>query len=201
MNLDNDLRVFFSDRQKLTQIDQLHRLLFQCLQAVQTELPDAIRTALDEIALERSGVWKRKDDVPVGRNRKALNYTHIGLVYARPDGRWPADLCVHFGHSSNLFNEPWVGVYTLAADEKSFEHIQDALRPVLENAGKNGFSNNEAYPVWKGMEEWPYGCSGNRIEAGGSVIGLERLLDEGEEGAVASITKQIVSALDVLQSD
>jgi hypothetical protein len=46
MNLDDDLRVFFSDRQKITQIDQLHRLLFQCLQAVQTELPDAIRKAL-----------------------------------------------------------------------------------------------------------------------------------------------------------
>jgi hypothetical protein len=99
-----------------------------------------------------------------------------------------------------LFNEPWVGVYTLGADEKAFKRIQDTLRKVLENGHENGFSNNDAYPVWKGMEEWPKGCSGTRIDAGGSVFGLERLLDEGDEGAVASITTRIVSILDALQA-
>jgi hypothetical protein len=200
-NLDNDLRAFFSDRQKLTQIDQLHRLLFQCLLAVQTELPSAIRKALDEIALQRSGTWKRRDAVPVGRNGKPLNYTHIGFVYERDDGKWPTDLCVHFGYLPNLFREPWVGAYTLDKDEKSFKRIQDTLRPLLENAEENGFSNNEPYPIYRVLEEWPNGCSVDRIAAGGSVVGLERLLDEGEEGAVAWITKRIVSMLDALQAD
>jgi hypothetical protein len=63
MNLDNDVRDFFSDRKRLTQIDQLHRLLFQCLQAVEIELPDTIRNVFEDIALQRSGRWKRQDEV------------------------------------------------------------------------------------------------------------------------------------------
>jgi hypothetical protein len=51
------------------------------------------------------------------------------------------------------------------------------------------------------MEEWPKRCSGNRIDAGGSVIGLECLLDEGEEGAVESITGRIVRVLNAIEAD
>jgi hypothetical protein len=101
VNLDDELRTFFSDRQRLTQIDQLHRLLFQCLQTVQAEMPDAIGKALDEIAEQRSGVWDRRDGVPLGRNGKPLYQTHIGLVRAKLSSRWPADLWVYFGHYSN----------------------------------------------------------------------------------------------------
>src|ERR1700730_12095285 len=129
----------------------------------------------------------RKDDVPVGRNRKALNSKHIGLVYARQDGRWPTELVCSF-RALFEFVQRAMGrcLYACRGREVVRTH-SDALRPVLENAAKSGFSNNEAYPIWKGMEEWPKGCSGNRIEAGGSVIGLERLLDEGAEGAGGSI--------------
>lgn len=201
MNLDDELRTFFSDRQRLTQIDQLHRLLFQCLQTVQAEMPDAIRKALDEIAEQRSGVWERRDGVPVGRNGKPLNQTHIGLVRAKPSVKWPADLWVHFGHYSNLFTEPWIGVYTIAAQEQSFRQIQDAVRPLLENASQNAFTDNEPYPIWKALEGWPKGCGGNRISAEASVVGLERLLDEGEQGALSSIIEWIGQMLDAFDAD
>jgi hypothetical protein len=201
MNLDEGMRAFFSDRQRLAQIDQLHKLLFQCLEVVQIEFPDAIRKALDEIEVQRSGVWKRRDGVPLGRNGKPLNQTHIGLVRARPNRRWPADLWVHFGHYPNLFSEPWIGVYTLTAEEKSFEKIQDALKPLLENADQNAFADNDPFPIWKGLKDWPKGCAANRIQAGVSVIGLEHLLEEGQQGAISWITQRIVRMLDALQAD
>jgi hypothetical protein len=202
VNLDDELRTFFSGRQRLTQIDQLHRLLFQCLQTVQAEMPDAIGKALDEIAEQRSGVWDRRDGVPLGRNGKPLNQTHIGLVRAKPSARWPADLWVHFGHYSNFFTEPWIGVYTVAAQEQSFRQIQDAVKPLLdENASQNVFTDNEPYPIWKGLEGWPKACTGSRISAGASVVGLERLLDEGDQGALSSITEWFGRMLDAFEAD
>jgi hypothetical protein len=199
MNLDNELRLFFSDRKKLKQIDELHRLLFQSLQALQTEFPDAIRKTLDEVGAKRSGVWKRRDGVPLGRNGKPLNQAQIGFVYARPSAKWPKDIWIHFGHYPNLFNEPWIGVYTLAADEKSFRRLHEVLEPLLENAQENEFADNDPYPIWKGMEDWPKRRAANRVQDDASLIGLERMLDEGERGAVSCITERIVRILDALQ--
>jgi hypothetical protein len=176
MNLDSDLRKFFSDRQRLTQIDHLHRLLFQCLRTLESELPDMIRNEVDDIALQRSGEWKRQDKVLLTRKGEPMNYyTHIGLVCMRQDGKWPADLYVHFGSESNLFKSgPWVGVYTRDADETLFKQVQDAICPVLAKARArvNNFDDNETYPIYEGLEDWPTRCTGNRIDAGGSVIGL-----------------------------
>jgi hypothetical protein len=202
MNLDSDLRDFFSDRQRLTQIDHLHRLLFQCLQTLESELPDMIRNAVDDIALKCSGAWKRRDDVLLTRNGKPMNYyTHIGLVCMRQGGKWPADLYVHFGSESNLFKEvPWVGVYTRDADETLFKQVQLALRPTLDNYKENGFRDSEPYPIFERTEDWPTKCAGNRINAGGSVIGLTRVLDEGKDGVVAWIRDRIERMLDALDS-
>jgi hypothetical protein len=199
MNLDSDLRGFFSDPQRLTQIDHLHRLLFQCLQAVETELPDIIRKAVDEIAVKRSSEWKRQDGVLLGRNGSPLNYTHIGMVCVRQGGKWPADLCVHFSLQANLFKEvPWVGVYTRQADETLFKQVQEALRFALDKPMENRFEDNEPYPIYEDIEDWPKRCTSNRIEAGGSVIGLARVLDEGNYGVVALIRDRIVRMLDAL---
>lgn len=198
MNLDNEVRLFFSDRNKLMQIDKLHRLLFQCLQALQAEFPDALRKALDEIAGERSGAWKRRDGVPLGRNKKPLNQSLIGFEFARPSAKWPKDLWVHFGHYPNLFDESWIGVYTLA-EENSLKRVHEKLEPVLENAEQNDFADNDPYPIWKAVENWPKGCRANRIQDDASLIGLEYMLDEGERGAVSWIRQRIIRMLDALQ--
>jgi hypothetical protein len=51
------------------------------------------------------------------------------------------------------------------------------------------------------LEAWPKACTGNRISVGASVVGLERLLDEGEQGAISSITKWIGRVLDAFEAD
>jgi hypothetical protein len=182
--MNSELSGFFANRDRLRQIDRLHRLLFECLQAAEEEFPERVKRAMDRIVGDRADRWKRLDQkTPDG-------CTHIGIVWSG-QGRWPRDLSVHFGWWSDLFREkPWVGVYTRTEDRRQFEEIQAAVRRVLPQPTRQEDFGG-LYPVYKEVEDWPVECRGGRISSNSSVVGLATVLAEGDGGAVAVITEQV----------
>jgi hypothetical protein len=116
---------FFANQDRLKQIDRLHRLLFECLQAAEEEFPERVKRAMDRIVSDRADRWRRLDETTPDR------CTHIGIVWSG-ESRWPPDLSVHFGWGRALFDwKPWVGVYTRAADRQQFDQIKAAVRRAL----------------------------------------------------------------------
>jgi len=178
-----ELLEFFANRDRLRQIQRLHRLLFECLQAAEEEFPERVKRAMDRIASDCADRWKRLDET-------TDRCTRIGFVWSGK-GRWPRDLSVHFGWGKALFDwKPWVGVYTLTEDRPQFNQIQAAVRDALPRPIKEeGFGGD--YPVYKELEEWPVGCGRGRISSSSSVEGLANVLAEGDSEPVAMITEQV----------
>jgi hypothetical protein len=199
--LDSDLIAFFSDRQRLRQIDHLHRLLFQCLQSAEADVVEEIKIAMDGIAADRAGKWKRQDVPAIGRNGKLMQYAHVGIVPATNGGKWPSDLCVHIGWNlPNLFaSHPWIGIYTREADKKLYEELQTRLKPLLtEHPALNSFDSNDPYPIYDEMPDSPMGWSRNRLNEDASLVGLAGVLTHGDGGIVSLATMRVTGILDEL---
>jgi hypothetical protein len=50
----DEIAEFFSDQTRLERIDQLHRLLFECLTETEKRLPRDIEKIIDDVAESRS---------------------------------------------------------------------------------------------------------------------------------------------------
>lgn len=200
MTVDDELVTFFSDLNRLKQVDRLHSLLFDCLDEAQNELDRDIKKAIGGLIPKYAENWRPRNESPPIKAK----YQHIGFVPKGLVKEWPEDLWAHFGWDSNLLKaDAWVGVYTRTQNKSIYKKLQDSVKRTLPAAEENEFGNGDdaAYPIFKTVPNWPStNWDGRNIKRDTKFAPLSHLLTDRGAQIVRWVTENLCVILDQLES-